>query len=95
MLIHPKIFQDLFNNEKRVSKIQHLQYLVYMLLPVLEQINQGQNMELELEAKLKGTGDALFCIFKGVLLLISSHCIRGQAFALRFSSPDPICFLIC
>lgn len=46
--------KDLFNNEKRISKIQHLQYLVYMLLPVLEQINQGQSMELELEAKLKG-----------------------------------------
>ncbi|GFY91787.1 protein B160 [Actinidia rufa] len=47
-------FQDLLMNKMRVDKIQQLHYLIYMLLPVLEQINQEQNIELELEAKLKG-----------------------------------------
>lgn len=46
--------KDQCKNEKRVDKIQHLQYMIYMLLPVLEQINREQSIELELEAKFKG-----------------------------------------
>ncbi|PSS24699.1 Lysine-specific demethylase [Actinidia chinensis var. chinensis] len=46
--------KDLLMNKMRVDKIQQLHYLIYMLFPVLEQINQEQNVELELEAKLKG-----------------------------------------
>ncbi|KAL6977211.1 hypothetical protein U1Q18_026008 [Sarracenia purpurea var. burkii] len=48
------MLQDLFRNENRADKIQQLLYLIYMLLPVLEKINQEQGIELSLEAKLKG-----------------------------------------
>ncbi|KAL6986706.1 hypothetical protein U1Q18_046904 [Sarracenia purpurea var. burkii] len=47
------MLQDLFRNENRADKIQQLLYLIYMLLPVLEKINQEQGIELSLEAKLK------------------------------------------
>ncbi|KAL7213206.1 hypothetical protein ACSBR2_015832 [Camellia fascicularis] len=43
-----------WNDEKKVDKVQQLHYLIYKLLPVLEQINRDQSIELELEAKIKG-----------------------------------------
>ncbi|XAR53687.1 hypothetical protein NMG60_11022336 [Bertholletia excelsa] len=41
-------------NERKVDKLQYLHYMVCLLLPVLEQINKLQRIELELEAKIKG-----------------------------------------
>lgn len=72
MLLNLIIFLDQCKNEKRVDKIQHLQYLIYILLPVLEQINREQSIELELEAKLKGTDDGLLQNIQAMTVLVNS-----------------------
>ncbi|XP_059659957.1 lysine-specific demethylase JMJ28 isoform X2 [Cornus florida] len=46
--------KDLFRDRKLVDKLYLLHYLIFMLLPVLEQINKDQRIELEIEAKIKG-----------------------------------------
>lgn len=49
------MFQDLSRDKKKVDKIHQLYYLIHTLLPVLKQINQDQSIELEIDAKTKGT----------------------------------------
>lgn len=46
--------KDFLRDQSRVEKILQLHYLICMLLPVLEQINQDQRIELEIEAKIRG-----------------------------------------
>lgn len=92
MLLNLIIFQDQYKNEKRVNKIQHLQYLIYLLLPVLEQINREQSIELELEAKLKGTDDGLLQNNQTMTVLVNFCTL-----CLRSSIPPQVsvCLLMC
>lgn len=48
------MFQDLLKANNEVDKVLHFHYLICMLLPIVRQINQDQNLELEIEAKIKG-----------------------------------------
>lgn len=48
------MFQDLLKANNEVDKVLHFHYLICMLLPIVRQINQDQNVELEIEAKIKG-----------------------------------------
>ncbi|XP_024992409.1 lysine-specific demethylase JMJ25 isoform X2 [Cynara cardunculus var. scolymus] len=43
-----------FNGEEKFDKAQQLLYMIDLLLPLLEQINQEKIIELEIEAKIKG-----------------------------------------
>lgn len=47
-------FQEFLRDQSRIEKILQLHYLICLLLPVLEQINQDQRIELEIEAKIRG-----------------------------------------
>ncbi|GLT83064.1 hypothetical protein SLE2022_013760 [Rubroshorea leprosula] len=47
--------KDFLRDKNRVYRVLNLHYLTCMLLPVLKQINQEQSIELEIEAKIKGT----------------------------------------
>ncbi|GKV19137.1 hypothetical protein SLEP1_g29430 [Rubroshorea leprosula] len=42
-------------DKNRVCRVLNLHYLMCKLLPLLKQINQEQSIELEIEAKMKGT----------------------------------------
>lgn len=42
------------NSNNKIRKIEKFQYVIYMLLPVLKQVNLEQRTELEFEAKLTG-----------------------------------------
>ncbi|KAK7400466.1 hypothetical protein VNO78_11674 [Psophocarpus tetragonolobus] len=46
--------KEYFTGKSRVDRILHFHYLICMLLPVLKQISEDQNIELETEAKIKG-----------------------------------------
>lgn len=48
-------FQDYLGVKNKVEVILHFHYLICMLLPVLKQINQDQKVELEAEAKMRGS----------------------------------------
>ncbi|KAI3680618.1 hypothetical protein L6452_35391 [Arctium lappa] len=43
-----------YNGEEKFDKTQQLLYMIYLLLPLLEDINQEKIIELEIEAKIKG-----------------------------------------
>lgn len=45
----------------KLDNIQQLLYLIHNLLPILEEINHNQGIELELEAKAKGKDDICCC----------------------------------
>ncbi len=47
--------QDSSKDKSKVNKVLHFHYLICMLLPVLKQLNQDQSIELEIEAKIKGS----------------------------------------
>lgn len=51
------IFQDSFKDAELVGKINQLHYLIRLLLPLLEEMNREQGIELEVEAKIKGIHD--------------------------------------
>ncbi|XP_020231470.1 lysine-specific demethylase JMJ25 isoform X2 [Cajanus cajan] len=46
--------KEYLTGKSRVDRILHFHYLICMLLPVLKQISEDQNIELETEAKIKG-----------------------------------------
>ncbi|KAL5579283.1 hypothetical protein UlMin_011725 [Ulmus minor] len=45
--------KDLLGDKQKVEEVLYIHYLICMLLPVLKQIQQDQNGELETEAKMK------------------------------------------
>nr|KYP51258.1 Lysine-specific demethylase 3B [Cajanus cajan] len=47
--------KEYLTGKSRVDRILHFHYLICMLLPVLKQISEDQNIELETEAKIKGS----------------------------------------
>ncbi|GAV67423.1 JmjC domain-containing protein/WRC domain-containing protein, partial [Cephalotus follicularis] len=47
--------KDFLREKNKVDKVLRLHYLICMLLPFLKQINQVQGIELELEAKIRGS----------------------------------------
>ncbi|KZV16035.1 hypothetical protein F511_26164 [Dorcoceras hygrometricum] len=46
------------SRKRKVNKIKLLHYLIYMLLPVLKQINHDHNIELESEARITGNAQS-------------------------------------
>ncbi|KAI4299269.1 hypothetical protein L6164_032744 [Bauhinia variegata] len=46
--------KELLAGKTRVDRILHFHYLICVLLPLLKQLNEEQNAELEIEAKIKG-----------------------------------------
>ncbi|XP_027154799.1 lysine-specific demethylase JMJ25 isoform X2 [Coffea eugenioides] len=46
--------KEFYRDKRKIAKIQLLHYLISLLLPVLKQINQEQNMELEMQAMITG-----------------------------------------
>ncbi|KAF7803570.1 lysine-specific demethylase JMJ25-like [Senna tora] len=46
--------EEFSTGKNRVDRILHFHYLICMLLPVLKQINEDQNAEIEREAKTRG-----------------------------------------
>lgn len=46
--------KDSYKDIEKVDKIQQLNYLIHLLLPLLEEMNHHQGIELEIEAKIKG-----------------------------------------
>ncbi|KAH1049861.1 hypothetical protein GLYMA_08G060200v4 [Glycine max] len=46
--------KECLTGKSRVDRILHFHYLICMLLPVLKQISEDQNIELETEVKIKG-----------------------------------------
>ncbi|CAK9181298.1 unnamed protein product [Ilex paraguariensis] len=46
--------EELYRDKNKVEKIQLLHYLICRLLPVLEQVNREQSIELDIEAKITG-----------------------------------------
>lgn len=47
--------QELSSDHSRADKILHSHHLISVLLPVLKEINEERSIELEVEAKVKGT----------------------------------------
>lgn len=58
-------FQDLvvYRGEGEFDKNQQLLYMTHLLLPLLEQINQEKDIEMDIEAKIKGKMILFFLIF--------------------------------
>lgn len=58
-------FQDLvvYRGEGEFDKNQQLLYMTHLLLPLLEQINQEKDREMDIEAKIKGKMILFFLIF--------------------------------
>ncbi|KAI3800334.1 hypothetical protein L1987_28424 [Smallanthus sonchifolius] len=44
----------IYSGEEKFDKSQQLIYMIYLLLPLLEQINQEKDIEMDIEAKIKG-----------------------------------------
>ncbi|KVH89586.1 WRC-like protein [Cynara cardunculus var. scolymus] len=53
-----------FNGEEKFDKAQQLLYMIDLLLPLLEQINQEKIIELEIEAKIKDKRKSLCTILR-------------------------------
>ncbi|XP_075513746.1 lysine-specific demethylase JMJ28-like isoform X1 [Primulina tabacum] len=49
--------KECYSGKRKVNKIKLLHYLIYMLLPVLKQINHDHSIELESEAMVTGIGN--------------------------------------
>lgn len=47
--------QETTKDVQKVEKLQQLHYLIQLLLPVMEKMNLEQSIELETEAKIKGS----------------------------------------
>ncbi|KAJ9566080.1 hypothetical protein OSB04_002046 [Centaurea solstitialis] len=47
-----------YNGDEKFDKRQQLLYMLYLLLPLLEQINEEKTIELEIEANIKGKEDS-------------------------------------
>ncbi|KAL8228671.1 hypothetical protein R6Q57_013571 [Mikania cordata] len=43
-----------YSGEGKFDKIQQLLYMIHLLLPLIEQINQEKHIEMDIEAKIKG-----------------------------------------
>ncbi|KAK9056353.1 hypothetical protein SSX86_027443 [Deinandra increscens subsp. villosa] len=43
-----------YSGDEKFDKSQQLIYMIYLLLPLLEQINQEKDIEMDIEAKIKG-----------------------------------------
>lgn len=52
--LHYNHFQGFSRDKIKVDKVLHFHYLICMLLPILKQINHDHNIELQIEAKIKG-----------------------------------------
>lgn len=57
--------QDLvvYSGEGKFDKGQQHLYMIHLLLPLLEQVNQEKIIELDIEAKIKGRGSSILLIF--------------------------------
>ncbi|KVI01042.1 WRC-like protein [Cynara cardunculus var. scolymus] len=68
------MFQDLvvYNSKKKFDKSEQLLYMIDMLLPLLEQINQEKIVELNMEAKIKGKVSFSFC--KSYIVDVHRRC---------------------
>ena len=74
MSVHVQtLFQELYRDKNKVEKIQLLHYLICRLLPVLEQVNREQSIELDIEAKITGIDDDFTLIFEAVSHLFFKH----------------------
>ncbi|KAL3851261.1 hypothetical protein ACJIZ3_013143 [Penstemon smallii] len=62
--------------EGKLDRIQMLHYIIYMLLPVLKQINRDQSIELEREAKITGKEESEIQILQTKLGCQSLMCCR-------------------
>ncbi|KAJ7968448.1 Lysine-specific demethylase JMJ25 [Quillaja saponaria] len=51
---NPKTVKDLSAGKNRVDRISRSHYLICMLLPLLKQIHEDQNVEIEMEAIIRG-----------------------------------------
>lgn len=81
------MFQGMSKEKRKVNKVLHFHYLICMLLPLLKQINQEQSIELEIEAKIKGShnGSAfdLLQLMSTLITLLLSARWRSSAYFLR------------
>ncbi|CAN4083927.1 unnamed protein product [Withania somnifera] len=56
--LKPRSHMELYRHKRKVHKVQLLYYLVDLLLPVLEKINEEQRIEAEIEANISGKGES-------------------------------------
>ncbi|KAK4347074.1 hypothetical protein RND71_033413 [Anisodus tanguticus] len=56
--LKPSSHKEFYRQKREVQKVQLLYYLVHLLLPVLEKINEEQRIEVEIEAKISGMGES-------------------------------------
>lgn len=49
------LFQEFLGGKSKVDRILHFHYLICTLLPILKQINEDLNAEIETEAKIRGS----------------------------------------
>ena len=78
----PCFFQDFLGDKHEVEVILCFHYLICMLLPVLKQINQDQNDELEIEARIRGS--VSYCSYFADVLSINCLRLVHDDFCLSF-----------
>ncbi|KAG8385636.1 hypothetical protein BUALT_Bualt03G0065700 [Buddleja alternifolia] len=66
--------KECYKGKRKLNRIQLLHYLVYMLLPVLKQINFDQSIELEIEAKITGKEQSKLQIPQTKLAFYTLRC---------------------
>ncbi|XP_006347153.1 lysine-specific demethylase JMJ25 isoform X1 [Solanum tuberosum] len=56
--LKPNSHKESSRHKRKVPKVQLLYYLVHLLLPILEKINEEQRIEVEIEANISGKGES-------------------------------------
>lgn len=77
--------QDFSEDKSKVNKVLHFHYLICMLLPVLKQLNQDQSIELEIEAKIKGSHKLIMVMLVDLMKLTLSINPLGILVLMSFS----------
>lgn len=59
------LLQDLvvYRAEGKFEKTEQLLYMIHLLLPILEQINQEKDTEMDIESNIQGEGFFFLLIF--------------------------------
>ncbi|KAJ7946891.1 lysine-specific demethylase JMJ25-like [Quillaja saponaria] len=69
--------KELVAGKNTVDRILHFHYLICMLLPVLKQINEDQNVEIETEAIIRGRKSSDLHIKQAQLGCNEKHCCNN------------------
>ncbi|XP_076940879.1 lysine-specific demethylase JMJ28-like [Bidens hawaiensis] len=85
-----------YSDEGKFDKSQQLLYMIHLLLPLIEQINQEKYIEMDIEAKIKGKDHTELQIHEAIGSLKQQCCGFCKAFIVGvYRSCESCSYILC